>query len=158
MFANHGALVKHNHIIEGINSRLDGLQAAVLSVKLHHIHEWTAKRKANAAIYTELLRNIPDVRTPAIRENSDHTFHLYVIRTKDRDALKVHLQKDGIETAIHYPVALPLMPAYAHLRHRVEDFPASVNHHQEILSLPMYPELREDAIRAVVASVKSFFN
>lgn len=158
MFANHGALVKHTHIIEGINSRLDGLQAAVLSVKLPHILEWTAKRKANAAIYTELLRNIPEVRIPAIRENSDHTFHLYVIRTKDRDALKVHLQKDGIETAIHYPVALPLMPAYAHLNHSVEDFPASANHHQEILSLPMYPELSEDAIRAVVASIKSFFN
>jgi dTDP-4-amino-4,6-dideoxygalactose transaminase len=158
MFANHGALVKHTHIIEGINSRLDGLQAAVLSVKLPHILEWTAKRKANAAIYTELLRNIPEVRIPAIRENSDHTFHLYVIRTKDRDALKVHLQKDGIETAIHYPVALPLMPAYAHLHHTVEDFPASAIHHQEILSLPMYPELSEDAIRAVVASVKSFFH
>mgnify|MGYP000035224123 CR=1 FL=1 len=158
MFANHGALIKHNHLIEGINSRLDGIQAAVLSVKLPYIHSWTEKRKTNASLYTKYLSDIPNVRTPAIRNNSEHTFHLYVIRTKNRDELTLPLKHDRLETSIHYPVPLPLMPAYAHLVHSVDEFPSSVCHHQEILSLPMYPELSEAAIKTVADSIRNFFN
>jgi dTDP-4-amino-4,6-dideoxygalactose transaminase len=158
MYANHGALVKHTHIIEGINSRLDGIQAAILSVKLPHIFEWTKKRQTRANLYTELLKEIKDIRIPNVREDSEHTFHLYVIRVKERDKLKKYLQELGIETAIHYPVTLPLMPAYSYLKLTESDFPESSCHQNEILSLPIYPELCDDSIKYIVDSIKTFFS
>ncbi|OIR07014.1 dTDP-3-amino-3,6-dideoxy-alpha-D-galactopyranose transaminase [mine drainage metagenome] len=157
MYANHGALVKHTHLIEGINSRLDGLQAAILSVKLPYIHDWTVKRQENAKLYTSLLKEIEIVKTPEVRNNSEHTFHLYVIKVKDRDNLKKYLYDNGIETAIHYPVALPFMPAYSYLKYTKEDFPKSFAHHAQILSLPMYPELGIESIKYVVETIKSFY-
>jgi dTDP-4-amino-4,6-dideoxygalactose transaminase len=157
MFANHGALVKHTHLMEGINSRLDGLHAAILSVKLPHIHQWNSKRAANARTYTDLLSGISEVKTPVIRPNTTHTFHLYVIRVENRDKLKEFLSQKGIETAIHYPSALPFMPAYEYLNHKREDFPVAALHHEEIISLPMYPELSLESIQYVVDSIKSFY-
>ena len=88
MFANHGSLKKHEHEFEGINSRMDGLQAAILSVKLPYIHEWNQKRLQNSLLYNELLRDVEGVVTPKIRSNAKHVFHLYVIRTKKRDELQ----------------------------------------------------------------------
>lgn len=157
MYANHGALIKHTHIIEGINSRLDSIQAAILSVKLLHIFDWTEKRQKNAKLYSELLEDIHQVSCPKVRNNSEHTFHLYVIKVIDRDGLRAHLTNAGIETAIHYPVALPFMPAYAYLNHTETEFPNSYLHHAQILSLPMYPELTEESIRYVLEAIKLFY-
>lgn len=140
-FANHGALRKHNHEMEGVNSRMDGLQAAVLSVKLPHIHEWNRKRYENALLYNELLKNVKVINTPRIRPHATHIFHLYVIRTRKRDELQRHLELQGVETAIHYPNALPFMKAYQHLAHKPQDFPVAYQYQNEVLSLPMYPEL-----------------
>ena len=120
MFANHGSLVKHKHEIEGINSRLDGIQAAVLSVKLKQIHEWNSQRQENGLIYSELLSDIENIANPPLlRKYSDHVYHLYVIRTDKRDSLQEHLTTCGISSGIHYPTALPFLSAYKYLGHKL---------------------------------------
>src|SRR3954468_1638620 len=123
MIANHGQKGKHNHIIEGRNSRLDGLHAAVLSAKLPHLEKWTAARIAHAAYYQQQLGN--EVITPITRNNSKHVFHLFVIRTQQRDELIEHLKSEGIETAVHYPVALPFLRCYQHQGNKPSDFPVA---------------------------------
>jgi len=157
MFANHGSLRKHLHDIEGINSRMDGIQAAVLSVKLKYIDEWNLARNKNALTYNHLLSSIDHVKTPKIRENSLHIFHLYVIRVEKRDELANFLKSKGIETGIHYPTALPFMPAYKYLGHKAEDFPVAHKYQEEIISLPMFPELKNDQIGYIADSIKEFY-
>lgn len=156
MFANHGALKKPDHRIEGINSRLDTIQAAILGAKLPHILEWTEQRIKNAALYDRYLLDIPGIIRPAIRPGTKHTYHLYVIRSLKRDALMQFLKEQGVETAIHYPTALPNLPAYRYLGHSPSDFPVATQLQQEILSLPMYPELTEEAIAYTAAGIKAF--
>lgn len=156
MFANHGALTKHESKIEGINSRLDGLQAAILSVKLAYIEEWNRKRQKNANLYSELLEDIDGIITPKIRTNVQHVFHLYVIRYKKRNELQKYLKEKDISTAIHYPKALPFMEAYKYLNHKPDDFPIAYQYQDEIISLPLYPELSERDIRNVVNNIKNF--
>jgi len=158
MYANHGALKKHAHEMEGINSRLDTLQAAILNVKLPHIHEWNRKRQANAAVYTQLLRsmNLP-LRLPLVRENTEHTFHLYVVQTDRRDELKAFLEEQGVQTAIHYPTALPNLKAYQYLGHQPSDFPVASKWQNQSLSLPMYPELTTQEIEYVCEKIRKFF-
>jgi len=157
MYANHGALKKHQHQIEGINSRLDSLQAAILTAKLPHIFVWTEKRIANAALYQLYLQNITEISLPLVRPESKHTFHLYVIRAHRRDELASWLKDKGIETAIHYPTALPNLSAYHYLSHSPSDFPIATRLQGEILSLPMYPELTEEMIQYVANSIKAFY-
>lgn len=157
MYANHGALIKHQHEIEGINSRLDGLQAAVLSAKLPHILKWTDKRIQNAAIYDKHLANISQIKLPKVRKDSKHTFHLYVIRAEKRDELAAYLKEKGIETAVHYPTALPNLKAYAHLNKTENGFPVATKLQDEILSLPMYPELTEEQITYVADTIRDFY-
>jgi len=157
MYARHGALKKHQHLMEGINSRLDGLQAAILSAKLPYILEWTEKRILNSHLYSKYLSDIREVILPVTRPGSKHTFHLYVIRTKYRNELAEFLKLKGIETAIHYPVALHNMPAYEYLNYQPTDFPVSNEYQDMILSLPMYPELSEESIIYVADSIKEFF-
>ena len=156
-FARHGALKKHQHEIEGINSRLDGIQAAVLSTKLPYIMDWTEKRKRVAAKYNQLLNGVGDIVTPIVRENSEHSFHLYVIRTNKRDNLKSFLLANGIQTSIHYPVALPNMQAYNYLGTSKEDFPIASSYESKILSLPIFPEISDEQILFVCNCIKSFF-
>ncbi|MBA4198257.1 MAG: erythromycin biosynthesis sensory transduction protein eryC1 [Chitinophaga sp.] len=158
MYARHGALIKHQHKIEGINSRLDGLQAAVLSAKLPHLIKWTKQRIAAAALYNEALNDIEEIVTPVVRPNSKHTYHLYVIRAKERDALAKHLKEVGIETAIHYPTPLPFMEAYQYLQHQPEDFPVSNQYKDEILSLPVFPEITQEQINYVAHQIKAFYS
>ena len=158
MFARHGALVKHQHIMEGINSRLDGLQAAILSVKLDHIYEWNQKRIEIANYYTSLLQELSDVITPSIRQGTKHTFHLYVIRVKLRNALQQYLSSKGIETAIHYPTPLPFMEAYRYLNHSSNSFPVCQQYKDEILSLPLYPELSKEQVQYIVHTIKTFYD
>lgn len=157
MFANHGSLRKHQHDIEGINSRLDGIQAAILSVKLKYIDEWNLARNKNALIYNRLLSGIDQIQTPKLRENSFHIFHLYVIRSEKRDELADFLKSKGIDTGIHYPIALPFMPAYSYLGHKPSDFPIAYKIQNGILSLPIFPELNDEQINYVASSIKEFF-
>ncbi len=158
MFANHGALKKHHHLMEGINSRLDGLQAAILTAKLPYIIEWTEQRIANAALYDQHLAGIDQIITPKVRPNSKHTYHLYMIRAEKRDELTAYLQDKGVATTIHYPHALPNLPAYDYLNTQPSDFPVATGLESTSLSLPMYPELTEEAIKYVAECIKSFYN
>jgi dTDP-4-amino-4,6-dideoxygalactose transaminase len=155
-FANHGSIKKHDHEFEGMNSRLDGLQAAILSVKLKYIDEWNKQRDQHASYYTKLLVDVEEFSTPDTRKNASHIFHQYVIRTKQRDEVALFLRKNGVETGIHYPVALPFLKAYEYLGHKPQDFPIVFDYQQKILSLPMYPELAEEMIDYIVNSIKSF--
>ena len=156
MYARHGALKKHEHQIEGINSRMDGIQAAILSTKLPHILQWTEQRIKNASLYYKYLAGVKNIILPAVRPHSKHTYHLFVIRTEKRAELAEFLKQKGIETAVHYPVALPNMKAYEYLRHKHSDFPVATKYQAEILSLPMYPELTEEQIRYVTDKIKEF--
>lgn len=153
--ANHGQQGKHNHIMEGRNSRLDGMQAAILSVKLPHLNAWTEARIKNAGIYNELLKDC-DVITPHVESGKKHVFHLYVIRSKRRNELMEFLKSKGIETAIHYPTPLPLMKCYAHRGFTKDDFPMAAQLSGEILSLPMYPELTRQQIEYVSEQIHEF--
>lgn len=154
-YANHGSLVKYHHVMEGRNSRLDGLQAAVLLVKLRHLDAWSHARRRNAELYNELLSGVEGIVTPAIADYSVPVFHLYVIRVADRDAMQKGLAERGISTAIHYPIALPSLEAYSHMGHKPEDFPVANGQMGELLSLPMYSELTEEMIRYTADAVKS---
>ena len=158
MYARHGALIKHQHQIEGINSRLDGIQAAILNVKLTKILDWTEKRKQNAKYLTSLLIDIPQIITPKIRPNTEHTFHLYVIQCQNRENLIQFLNQNGIETSIHYPTPLPLLKAYEYLEYKPTDFLVSLDLSTKILSLPMYPEITEFQLNFIAEKIKEFYN
>jgi dTDP-4-amino-4,6-dideoxygalactose transaminase len=156
MFARHGGLKKGEHRIEGINSRLDGLQAAVLSVKLPHLAVWTRRRQEIAAEYDRRLQDIPGITVPRVAAGREHVYHLYVIRHEQRDALASHLAALGIQTAINYPLALPFVPAYGSLKHTAADFPNAHRSQSRILSLPIFPEMTAAQIDAVVDGLRSF--
>jgi dTDP-4-amino-4,6-dideoxygalactose transaminase len=154
-FARHGG--KAEHVMEAINSRMDGLQGAVLNVKIPYLPAWTEARRRVASDYDRLLAGIGDIETPKVRPDRDHVYHLYVIRTDRRDALKAHLEAAGIATALHYPKALPFYPAYGHLGHRPEDFPVAHRNQSRILSLPIYPEMSLQMVEYVVDQIRGFF-
>lgn len=154
-FARHGG--KGEHVMEGINSRLDGLQAAILNAKLPHLQDWINARRRVADRYNELLSGLDDVVTPKVAANRDHVYHLYVIRTEDRDALRKALADAGVATVVNYPKALPFYPAYAYLGHQPEDFPVAYANQSRILSLPIYPEMTQEMIHHVAAVLKRFF-
>lgn len=156
LFARHGG--KGDHQIEGINSRMDGLQGAVLRIKLPHLDAWTAERQRIASQYDAALKGVGDIVTPVIGEGRTHVYHLYVIRTQRRDALRKHLKDHGVETVLNYPKMLPFYPAYAYLGHTPEQFPVSYRHQQEILSLPIFPEMTETQQDHVVSAIRSFFS
>ena len=154
-FARHGG--KGDHVMEGINSRMDGLQAAVLNVKLPYLSRWTQARRRVAARYDEALQSVGDIVTPKIGRNRDHVYHLYVIRTGQRDALRKHLTEAGISTVLNYPKALPFYPAYSYLNHQPADFPVAYANQSQILSLPIYPEMGDEMIDYVIEQVETYF-
>lgn len=156
MLARHGGLVKGDHRIEGMNSRLDGLQAAVLSVKMRHLEAWTARRRRQAGVYDRELSGIEGLDIPIAAGGREHVYHLYVVRHARRDELKKFLAERGIETVINYPVALPFLPAYARLGARPEDFPNAYRHQSTVLSLPIFPEMTEVQQAMVIEAVKTF--
>ena len=158
MFANHGALEKHHHQIEGVNSRMDAIQAAILSVKLPNLSKWTEARRENAAYYNEFLSDIAEVETPMCQVGVDHVYHLYVIQTNSRDRLRAFLSERGIATGIHYPKPLPLLDAYRYLGLTEADFPRAALASKRILSLPMFPELCRNTIQHVCDSIRQFFS
>ncbi len=157
MIANHGQLKKHEHIIEGRNSRLDGLQAAILSTKLPHLNNWTNKRIENAAYYSKVL-NSEMVEIPQLKAGFKHVYHLFVIQSTERNALMQHLESEGIGVAIHYPCPLPFLACYKDRGYKTEDFPMAHHFSNTILSIPMYPELSKEQMDAVAAAIHGFFS
>jgi dTDP-4-amino-4,6-dideoxygalactose transaminase len=154
-FARHGG--KGDHTMEGINSRMDGLQAAILNAKLPYLPAWTDARRRVGARYDELLEDVGDVITPKVGLSRDHVYHLYVIRTENRDSLRAYLTQEGISTVLNYPKALPFYLAYAHLGHVPRDFPVASFNQSRILSLPIYPEMTKEMISHIVQCIGSFF-
>jgi dTDP-4-amino-4,6-dideoxygalactose transaminase len=155
--ANHGGLTKNEHLFEGINSRLDELQAAILSVKLRYIDQWNSTRIDHADQYYEMLEAVQEIQLPKKLLQAKHTYHQFVIKAKQRNALQEYLASKGITTDIHYPLALPFEPAYAYLQHSDNDFPVAFQLQNEILSLPIYPELQHAQISYVCESIKEFY-
>jgi dTDP-4-amino-4,6-dideoxygalactose transaminase len=156
MFARHGGLKKGDHQIEGINSRLDGIQAAILTVKLPHLVNWTRQRQERALRYSNLLSGLEGLGTPTVATGREHVWHLYVVEHLKRDELVQHLSSDGIPTVINYPIALPFLPAYSSFKHKTEDFPNAYANQSKILSLPLYPELTNAQMDQVVESITDF--
>src|SRR5580698_9358737 len=144
MLARHGGLTKHQHQIEGINSRLDGMQAAILSAKLPHLPDWTRARQDAAKIYDAGLNQIEDVVVPWVGADRTHVYHLYTIQHPRRDALAAHLNAHGVQTAINYPTALPFLEAYRRFAARAEQFPNAHRDQGRILSLPMFAEITRE--------------
>jgi dTDP-4-amino-4,6-dideoxygalactose transaminase len=157
IFANHGRVDKYDHGVEGVNSRLDGLQAAILNVKLKHLQDWTKRRRRNAVCYNQHLKGL-DLVAPEEMEWVKAVYHLYVVRVKPeiRSRLQEHLAERGIATGIHYPIALPNLKAYSYLGHHEADFPEATRASREVLSLPMCSELEEEQIQFVVRAMKDF--
>jgi dTDP-4-amino-4,6-dideoxygalactose transaminase len=149
LFRNHGSLDKRNYEVMGFNSRLDELQVAILRVKLRYLDKWLLRRREIASMYSQLLGLHPSNRL------SGHSFNYYTIRVKERDKLKEYLSERGIQTAIYYPMSLHLQPVYKYLGYKEGDFPESEKASKEVLSLPMYPELRDEDIERIVDCIKT---
>jgi dTDP-4-amino-4,6-dideoxygalactose transaminase len=156
MLARHGGLVKHQHQIEGINSRLDGMQAAILSAKLPHLPAWTKARQQAAKVYDAGLNQIEGVVVPEVAPDRTHVYHLYTIRHPRRDALAAHLNANGVQTAVNYPTALPFLAAYSRFKHRSEQFPNAHRDQDKILSLPMFAEITREQQDEVIRLVREF--
>jgi len=152
MFANHGRKEKYEHEFEGVNSRLDGLQAAILDVKLKHLEKWIERRRSITKIYDEELKDI--VITPFVPPDIRHVYHLYVIRIKNRNNVREFLAEKEIHTGIHYPIPLPFLKAYKYLEHKPADFPVAYSLKDEILSLPIHADMSDDQVEYVIKHLK----
>lgn len=155
--ARHGGLDKHEHNIEGFNSRMDGIQAAVLAVKLPHLKKWTQQRVSMASIYDSRIEHSPEMQSPRPARGYSHVYHQYVIRHQARDKLICYLTEQGVQTSVNYPVALPFLQAYKRFGHHPSKFPNAYRNQQTILSLPIYPELKS-AHQDKVIELVNYFN
>lgn len=155
MLRNYGESQKYYHDFKGFNSRLDGIQAAVLRVKLSKLDKWNEERRRNAEIYNEYLKDL-NVMIPIEKDYAKHVYHLYVIHVPKRDDLLNYLRSKGIYAAIHYPIPIHLQKAYVDLNYNSGVFPITERYAGEIISLPMFPELTEEQIEYVVSEVKKF--
>ncbi len=149
---NHGALSKYDNDIPGRNSRIDGLQAAVLNVKMNHLPRWVSERKAHGARYNALLSKL-GITPPATAPGSDHSYHVYAVRVANRDKVRERLSAAGVDNLVHYPKAVPFLGAYAYKKHTEADFPNAVAHANSMISLPMFPELTTEQQDYVVAQL-----
>ncbi|HOZ45333.1 MAG TPA: DegT/DnrJ/EryC1/StrS family aminotransferase [Candidatus Hydrogenedentes bacterium] len=156
MLRNYGEETRYFHTMKGINSRLDELQAAILRVKLKYLDDWNAARRERAKAYRERLAGLP-LTLPVQAKWATAVYHLYVVRTPERDALREYLRENEIGTQLHYPVPIHLQRAYADLGYARGDFPESEKACDEVLSLPMYPELAMEDLDRVAAAVRAFF-
>jgi len=169
MLRRHGCKEKYFHLLPGFNSRLDALQAAILRVKLKYLDKWNHKRQQNAALYAELLQDIEGIIPPCVAPYNESVFNYYTIRIRNtigiknrrhplsrRDQIQKAFKNQGIETIIYYPLALHLQEVYRYLNYQPGDFPESELAQEEVLSLPMYPELTSEKIEMVVSTIKNF--
>jgi dTDP-4-amino-4,6-dideoxygalactose transaminase len=154
---NYGQSVKYEHVEKGLNARMDTLQAAILRTKLRHLKRWNEARAAHAEKYIKLLNGIGDIVFQQRAPYSSHVYHLFIIETDQRDALREHLEKAGIQTGIHYPRPIHLQGAYSDLGYLKGDFPNAERLAARILSLPMFPELSNEQIHHIAANVQTFF-
>jgi dTDP-4-amino-4,6-dideoxygalactose transaminase len=154
---NYGERAKYDHVVKGVNSRLDGLQAAFLSVKLKHLPEWNDARRRHADMYHAELEGVGDLGWQQRSAASTHIYHLFIVETAERDALRDFLAEHGIQTGIHYPIPIHLQEAYADLGLGPGAFPHAERLARETLSLPMYPELTEKQIGTVTDAIREFF-
>jgi dTDP-4-amino-4,6-dideoxygalactose transaminase len=153
MLRDWGQDRKYHHVLRGFNYRMEGFQGAILRVKLRHLDSWTESRRAVVNLYNDLLAD-SGVETPTEMPWGRHVYHVYTLRTEDRDGLQASLQAEGIQTGIHYPVPAHLQPAYADLGYGRGAFPQSEAASQQVLSLPLYPELTSQSVAEVAAAVK----
>jgi dTDP-4-amino-4,6-dideoxygalactose transaminase len=153
---NHGQSGKYVSSEAGWNSRLDEIQAAILRVKLRYLPEWQRARQAHAGVYSKLLLGVPGIAPPLVPENYGHAFHQYTIRVEQRDALQQFLSERSIGSAVYYPIPLHLQPLYSSLGHKAGDFPHAEHAAKEVISLPMYPELRSEQVARVAEAVTEF--
>lgn len=153
MLRDWGQSRRYYHDIKGYNYRMDGIQGAILRIKLRHLEEWTEARRRNAALYDRLLAGSSAITPPIEMPGSRHVYHVYAIRTRERDRLKAELEKAGISTGLHYPVPVHLQQAHADLGYGPGDFPEAEAAAAEVLSLPLYPELTAEQIERIAAAV-----
>jgi dTDP-4-amino-4,6-dideoxygalactose transaminase len=158
----HGSQKTYQHVMHGFNSRLDELQAAILRVKLRHLNEWIDQRRQKASLYVQLLEPIDGIDPPYIAPYSYHTFNYYTIRLRNslgsRDKVRERLSSQGVATAIYYPLSLHLQEVYKSLGYKLGDFPESERAQEQVLTMPMYPELSEERIEEVASEIKRFVN
>jgi dTDP-4-amino-4,6-dideoxygalactose transaminase len=157
LLRNYGERAKYDHVVKGVNSRLDGLQAAFLAVKLQHVPSWNEARRRHADAYIAELEGVGDLEFQKRSESSTHVYHLFIVETKERDALRAFLTERGIQTGIHYPIPIHLQEAYRDLGLRPGTFPHAERLARRALSLPMYPELAEEQIALVADVIREFF-
>lgn len=155
---NYGSSEKYFHDELGENSRLDTLQAAVLVVKLKHLDNGNSARRAAAALYDAGLNGVGDIKTPVVRKDSEHIFHLYVIQTERRDELQKYLKEQGVDCLIHYPVPVHLQKAYSSRGWKKGDFPLTEKVADNILSLPVFPGISEEQVEFVCELIQLFYN
>ncbi len=156
MLRDWGQEQRYHHVLKGYNCRMDGLQGAILRVKLRHLDAWTTARRNHARQYDELLVDL-GVKTPTVMPYSHHVYHIYAVRSPQRDALQQMLHQEGVQTGIHYPIPVHLQSAYADLGYHIGDFPYSEAAAKEVLSLPMYAELCDEQIKTVTEKVELFY-
>jgi dTDP-4-amino-4,6-dideoxygalactose transaminase len=152
---DQGQSEKYFHTMVGYNYRMEGLQGAVLGVKLRHLDDWNAARRKHAAVYR---RELADAGLRLLHEHSDYNpvHHIYPLFTSQRDELRKHLHSNGIATGLHYPIPVHLQPGYRHLGYQEGDLPETERACKEVLSLPMFPELEDDTLRRITDSVRAF--
>src|SRR3989454_420868 len=153
----HGGPKQYHHDEVGTNSRLDTLQAAVLLGKLPHLAAWSARRREHAAYYSEALADVPRVRTPCVDPTNEHVFHAYTLRVERRDELQARLQREGIGTAVYYPIPLHLQKCFSHLGYKLGQLPEAERAAGEVLSLPIYPELARPQLDYVIDAIRGFY-
>ena len=158
MLRDHGQSKKYHHTMIGWNSRMDGVQGAVLSVKLKYLQDWNEARRKNAKMYNDALADVDDVVRPHEADYAKHVYHVYAVRVQNRDALISALTKEDIHCGIHYPVPLHLQEVYLNLGYKKGTFPISEKVASEILSLPMYPEITYDQQKKVNDKVQEFLS
>lgn len=154
MLRDWGQEQRYHHTLKGFNYRMDGIQGAILRVKLRHLERWTEARRALARRYSDLLRSVPGVLEPKEVTGRRHVYHVYAIRTDDRDGLQRTLQAESIQTGLHYPIPVHLQKAHADLGHKPGDFPVSEAAARTVLSLPIYPEMTARQVDQVVAAIR----
>jgi dTDP-4-amino-4,6-dideoxygalactose transaminase len=155
-FARHGGLVKGEHRFEGINSRMDTIQAAILRVKMRYLKEWTDIRRAVASAYTKGIVGSEDFKLPTERDGYYHVWHLFTVRVEDRQGFAEYLDKNNITFAINYPVSLPFLPAYERLNSRATDFPEAYSHQNQLLCLPLFSEMSANQVDRVINVIADY--
>jgi dTDP-4-amino-4,6-dideoxygalactose transaminase len=154
MLRDWGQEKRYHHVVKGFNYRMEGIQGAILGVKLRYLEAWTEARRARAREYDALLKDSESVQAPAQLPGRRHVYHIYAVRSADRDGLQEILQAEGVQTGLHYPIPVHLQEAHADLGYKAGDFPESEAAANEVLSLPIFPEMTSSQVEQVVAAAR----